>query len=205
MHEPARLLFRKRAAVRARVDVDVGKARLDVLAHLDRALVQKCFAVIEEVDAVQRRPDLVDDLLEQLEVEHAGLTGARNARLRRADRLVARHVARRRAFDEHPARMAADFKRSLGGRFTGLERTLQRAVATEVRPGMVHRVAQRRHLLAAPDLFDRVRLRVPEHAFRERIRTAAHNAAIAQHDEHVPGPGALEPRSLEVQGHRRLF
>ena len=48
--EPPRLLLGKREAVRARVEVDVRIPALDVLAHLDRALVQEGFAVVEEVD-----------------------------------------------------------------------------------------------------------------------------------------------------------
>ena len=46
----------KREAVRARVEVDVREVRLDVLAHLHGALVQEGLAVVEEVDADQRRP-----------------------------------------------------------------------------------------------------------------------------------------------------
>jgi len=51
--EAARLVFVQREPVGARVDVDVREMRLDVLAHLDRALVEKRFAVVEEIDPLQ--------------------------------------------------------------------------------------------------------------------------------------------------------
>ena len=58
VHEAAGLLLAKRQAVGARVEIDVREVRLDVLAHLDRALVQERFAVVEEVDASERRARL---------------------------------------------------------------------------------------------------------------------------------------------------
>ena len=55
VHEPARLRLGERQAVGAGVEIDVREVRLDVLAHLDRALVQERLAVVEEVDADERR------------------------------------------------------------------------------------------------------------------------------------------------------
>ena len=63
--------------------------------------MQKGFAVVEEVDPAERRPDFVDHAAEQIEVEHAGLARARDAGFGRAARLGARDVARRGALDEH--------------------------------------------------------------------------------------------------------
>ena len=50
VHQPPRLLLGERQAVGAGVEVDVREVRLDVLAHLDGALVQERLAVVEEVD-----------------------------------------------------------------------------------------------------------------------------------------------------------
>ena len=55
VHQPSHLLLGERQAVGARVEIDVRELRLDVLAHLDRALVQERLAVVEEVDAAERR------------------------------------------------------------------------------------------------------------------------------------------------------
>ena len=87
--------------------------RLDVFAHLDGALVQERLAVIEEVDAPERRPRFVDHLREQIEVEHAGLARARDAGLRRAHRLVARNVAGGGALDIEAAGNRADVEIAL--------------------------------------------------------------------------------------------
>ena len=102
MHQTARLCFVEGEPVRARIDIDVRKARLDVLAHLDGALVQKRLAVVEEVDPLQRGAGFVDDAPEQLEVEHAGLARPRDAGFGGAHRLGAGDVAGRRALDIHP-------------------------------------------------------------------------------------------------------
>src|SRR5207247_11482568 len=79
MYQPPRLLVGERKPVRARVQVHLREMRLDVLAHLDGALVEERLAVVDEVDAHQRRAGLVDDPAEQVEIEHAGLTGPRDA------------------------------------------------------------------------------------------------------------------------------
>ena len=57
----ADLAVREREPIGARVQVDVLEARLDVLAHLHRALVEKCLAVIEKVDSDERWAGLVHD------------------------------------------------------------------------------------------------------------------------------------------------
>ena len=113
VHEAPRLRLGERQAVGARVEVDVREMRLDVLAHLDGALVEERLAVVEEVDAAERRPDFVDHPLEEVEVQHAGLAGVRDAGFRRAARLRARDVAGRRALDEHPRREGAR-RRAIG-------------------------------------------------------------------------------------------
>src|SRR5438093_5308840 len=102
MHEPARLYLGQGKAVRAGVEIDVREVRLDVLAHLDGALVKERLAVVEEIDAHERRTRLVYDPPEQIEVEHPGLPRARDAGFRSAARLLARDVARGRAFDVQP-------------------------------------------------------------------------------------------------------
>ena len=56
VHEASRPLLGEGEAVGARVQVDVRELRLDVLAHLDGALVQERLAVVEEVDAPERGP-----------------------------------------------------------------------------------------------------------------------------------------------------
>jgi hypothetical protein len=105
VHEPARLRFIQGKAVRAGIEVDLRKLGLDVLAHLDGALVQERLAVVEEIDADQRSADLVDDAAEQIEVEHAGLPRPGDAGFRRAARLGARDVAGGRALDVHARRL----------------------------------------------------------------------------------------------------
>jgi hypothetical protein len=97
VHEPAYALFGECQAVGAGVEVNVREPRLDVLAHLDRSLVQERFAVIEEVHARERRSGLVDDSSEEVEIEHPGVTRSSDAGLRGAAGLVAGDVARRRA------------------------------------------------------------------------------------------------------------
>ena len=135
--QPPRLGFGERQAVGARVEVDVRKMGLDVLAHLDGALVEERLAVVEEVDPAERRPDFVDHSLEDIEVQHAGLARLRDAGFRRAARLRARDVAGRRALDEHPRRERTRVERSNGGRLVLLQRPLERAVAAELRaPGV---------------------------------------------------------------------
>src|SRR5262249_31761226 len=120
--EPPRTLGRKRDAVRAGVEKDVRELRLDVLAHLLGALVEKCFAVVEEVDAHERRPGLVDDASEDLEVEHASLPRPGDTGLRCAARLVAGDVAGRRALDVEPRRQGASIERALRRRLVLAER-----------------------------------------------------------------------------------
>src|SRR4029077_18582647 len=93
VRETPRLLFAEGETVRAGVEVDVREVRLDVFAHLDGALVEEGFAVVEEVDARQRRSDFVHDAAEQIEVEHARLARSRDPRFRGAARLIARNVA----------------------------------------------------------------------------------------------------------------
>ena len=78
------------------------KLRLDVLAHLDGALVEERLAVVEEVDAAERGARFVDHPLEELEVEHAGLTRTGDARLRCAARLLAGDVAGGGGLDIQP-------------------------------------------------------------------------------------------------------
>ena len=85
-----------------------------------------------------------------------------------------------------------------------LERQLQRAVAAELRAAGVQVRAQRRDGRPAPDLVDRRRARVAEHALAVRIGAAADHPAVAEHDERVPRPAALKTGGEEVQGHRGL-
>ena len=64
--------------------------------------MEERLAVVEEIDAHERRAGLVDDAAEEIEVEHAGLAGAGDAGLGRAAGLGARDVAGRRALDVEP-------------------------------------------------------------------------------------------------------
>src|SRR4051812_16644851 len=99
MGEATGLRFRERQPVGARIEIHLREARLDVLAHFDRALMEEGLAVIKEVDADEPRPRFVDDAAEYLEVEHAGLPCAGDAGLRRTARFGARDVAGGRALD----------------------------------------------------------------------------------------------------------
>ena len=138
--------------------------------HLHRALVQERFAVVEEVDASERRPDLVDHLREDAEVEHAGLTRPGDAGFRRAARLVARDVAGRGAFDEHAPGVTPRVERA-HGRFDILrERPFQRAVAAEGGTGAVEVFPERGDDGTAPDLFDRRGPGVTEYSLWRRGR-----------------------------------
>src|SRR5262249_33619219 len=97
-----RLLFREGESVGARIEIHVREVRLDVCAHLDGALVEERLAVVEEIDPDERRPRLVDDLAEHVEVQHAGLPRPRDAGLWRAAGLIAGDVARGRALYIEP-------------------------------------------------------------------------------------------------------
>ena len=101
--QPPRFFLVEGQAVGAGVEVDVRELRLDVLAHLDGALVQERLAVVEEVDPAERRAGLVDHPREQVEVEHAGLAGPGDAGLGRAAGLETRDVAGGGALDVEPA------------------------------------------------------------------------------------------------------
>ncbi len=97
-----------------------GNLLLDVRAHLDGALVQEGLAVVEEVDAPERGPGLVDDAREEIEVEHARLARSRDAGLRRAARLEAGDVAGRGALDIEAAGNRRHVERALRRRLVGL-------------------------------------------------------------------------------------
>ena len=203
MHQAPRLLFVQREPVRARVEVDVRKLRLDVLAHLDRALVEERFAVVEEVDAYQRRSGFVDDAREHVPVEHAGLTRARDAGFRGAARLEARDVAGRRALDVQPAGQRRNIEIAHGRRLVWRQRQLQRAVAAERRAPGIEVFAQLARDRPTPDLGERRRAKVAEHPLGVRIGAAADDAAVAEHDGNRPGPAAGEAGGEVVQRHHR--
>ena len=143
VHEAPRRLLLERQAVGAGVEVDVRELRLHVLAHLDGPLVQERLAVIEEVDAPERRPRFVDHPREEIDVEHAGLARARDAGLRRAAGLEARDVARGRALDVEARGLRRHVETALRRRLALRQRQLQRAVAAERRPAAVQVLAQR--------------------------------------------------------------
>src|SRR5690606_36553539 len=85
--------------------------------------------------------------------------------------------------------------------FTLSQRQLQRTVAAELRPPGIDLAAQLRHERPGPDAVDARRARVAEHPLRVRVRAAADDAAVAEHHEDVPRPGAAEPGSKVVQRH----
>ena len=112
---------------------------LDVFAHLDGALVEERLAVVEEVDAAERRARFVDDPLEQIEVEHAGLARAGDARLRVRSTPARTRCCRRRCismYSRDGQRRHASRSRC-GGCSSFVERQLQRAVAAELRAAAV--------------------------------------------------------------------
>ena len=150
-YQPPDLLLAEGEAVRARVEIDVRKLVLDVLAHLHGALVQEGLAVVEEVDADQRRPGLVDHPLEDLEIEHPRLTRARDAGFRRAARLLARDVAGGGGLDVQPRRQLRNVQIPLRRGLVLLERQLERAVPAELRAAGVQVAAQVRGGRAGPD------------------------------------------------------
>ena len=188
VHQPARLLFGQRQAVGAGVQVNSRKPRLDVFAHLDRALVQERLAVVEKVDSHERGADLVDDAAKKVEVQHSGLARSRDAGFRRAARLVARDVAGRGALDEHPRRERPRVERADDRLLIFLERQLQRAVAAEFRSAAVELIPQLEDCRPCPHIAYRRGACVPEHALAVGVGAAADNAAVAQHHEHVPWP-----------------
>ena len=201
MHEPARLRVGQRKTVRARIEVDLREARLDVLTHLHRALVQERFAVVEEINSHERRAHFIDDAAEQVEIEHACLPRACDAGLGRAARLIARDVARGRAFDVHARGQRARVDRAHDRSLVSLQRQLQRAIAAEPRAACIQIGAQLRDRGAVPHLADRRGPHVAEDAVRVRIGAAADDAAVAEHDQRRPGPRALETCGQEVEGH----
>src|SRR6266487_5033062 len=148
--EPPDLFLREGEAVRARVEIDVRKARLDVLAHLDGALVQESFAVVEEIDPAERRPRLVHAPAEQLEVEHAGVPRAGDAGLRRAAGLRAGDVTGRGALDVQPRRKLLDVQIACGWRILFAEGEFQRAIAAEFRTAGIEVAAKVRRARSGP-------------------------------------------------------
>src|SRR5262245_31557102 len=131
MNEPPRLLLGKGQTVRARIEIDVRKIRLDVLTHLDRTLMQEGFAVVEEIDAAERRPGFVNDSPKQIEIEHAGLTRAGDAGFGCAAGIRTGNIAGRRALDEHPVRNRACVERSDSRLLLLLQRQLDGTVLAE--------------------------------------------------------------------------
>ncbi len=201
MDQPPGRRVVERQAVRARVEVDVREAGFDVLAHLDGALVQKRLAVIEKVDSDQRRPGFVHHPREQVEIQHAGLARFRDARLGRAASLRARDVARGRALDIHAAGELPHLQRSNDRRLFACQRQLERTVAAEPGPAGVEVCSQRGQRLSRPDGRDAGPSRIAQHAMSIRIRAAAHHAAVAEHHQRAPRPGARKPRGQIIQGH----
>src|SRR4051794_28469669 len=157
--------------------------RLDVLAHLDRALVEKCFTVIEEIDSVQGRPDFVDNAPEQIEVEHAALPGTGDAGFRRAAGLGAGNIAGGRALDEHPARHRLNVERADWRRLVLLQRQLEGAIAAELRSAAVEILAQPADERSGPDVLHRRLPRIAKNPVAVRIRATAHQTAVAEHHE----------------------
>ncbi len=199
--ETPRLRVTQRKTVGARVEIDVGKLRLDVFTHLDGAPVKERFAVIEEVDSHERRARFIDDAGEEIEVEHARLARARDPGLGRATRLAAGDVAGRGALDVHARRQGPRVERSLGRTVAFLERQLERTVAAEGGAAAIQIPAQRGDRRSAPDIGHRRRTCVAEHAPPIRVRAAAHDPAVAEHDERAPRPCAREAGREEVQRH----
>src|SRR5262245_54692322 len=107
------------------------KIRLDVLAHLNRTLMEESFAVIEKIDATERRTGFVNDAPKQIEIEHARLTRAGDAGFRGAAGIRTRNIAGRRALDEHPVRNRPRVERSDPWRLFLLQRQLERTVGAE--------------------------------------------------------------------------
>ena len=158
-----------------------GNLRLDVLAHLNGALVQERLAVVEEVDSAERRPGLVDRLREQVPVEHAGLPRPGDAGLGRAARLEARDVTGGGALDVQAVRERPDVHLALRDGLVRRERQLQRAVAAERRAAGV----QILRAAGGPSARSRssatwTSARRPARAWR-RIGAAADDAAVAEH------------------------
>ena len=198
VHQPARLLFGQRQAVGAGVQVNSRKPRLDVFAHLDRALVQERLAVVEKVDSHERGADLVDDAAKKVEVQHSGLARSRDAGFRRAARLVAGNVAGGGALDVQARRHRAGIGRPHDRRVVFFERQLQRTIAAEPRAAGVEIQAKPGDRLTGPHVVDRRRARISEHPVAVGIGTPAHDAPVAEHDERAPRPGTLEARGEEV-------
>ena len=167
--------------------------------------MQKRFAVVEEIDPLQRRAGFVDDAAEQLEVEHARLARPRDTGFGRADRLSARDVAGGSALDVHLRRHRAGIDGSHGRRFVLLERRLQRAVTAELRSAGVQLFSEPRDGRAAPHVLNRGRADVAQDAARVRVGAPADDAAVAEHDQRVPGPAALEARREVIQRHSMLI
>src|SRR5262249_48811524 len=124
-------LLGKGETVRARIEIDVRKIRLDVLAHLNRTLMEESFAVIEKIDATESGTGFVNDSPKQIEIEHARLTRAGDTGFRRAAGIRTRNIAGRRALDEHPIRNRARVERSDWWLLLLLQRQLERTISAE--------------------------------------------------------------------------
>ena len=116
MDELSGPLYTQRQAVGARVQVHLRKPLLDVLAHLDRPLVQEGFAIVEEVDPRERGSGFVDHPGEEIEIEHPRLPRPRDPGLGRAAGLEAGNIARRRALDVEPRGKRPGVEWTDGGR-----------------------------------------------------------------------------------------
>src|SRR5262249_44832536 len=101
----------------------------------------------------------------------------------------------------HARRQRAGVDRPDLRRLAFLQRQLEGAVAAERRSAGVQIGAQRRDRPAGPDVVDRPRARVAEHAVAVGIGAAADDPAVAEHDERRPGPRTAESCREEVQRH----
>src|SRR5215208_2082273 len=99
--------------------------------------MQERLAVVEEVDAAERRAGFVDHFLEQIEVEHARLARARDAGFRSADGLVAGNIAGGGALNIETRGNWRDVEIALRRLFVRLQRQLERAIAAEARAALV--------------------------------------------------------------------
>ena len=186
------LLLGERKAVGARIDVDVRKAGLDVLAHLHGALVQERLAVVEEVDPLERGAGLVDGAAEQLEIEHAGLARARDAGLRRAHGLVARDVTGGRALDVHLRGQRPGVHRPDGGAASFFSGSLREQSPQNFDPPALSSSRSRVIVPSPPYVLERGGPHVAQYAPGVRIGAATDDPPVAEHDQRGPWPASTE-------------
>ena len=134
--------------------------------------MEERLSVVEEIDAGERGPRLVDHFRKQVEIEHSGFARPGDSRLGCATGIEAGQIARGGAFDEKPARQWSQVERPNRRRGVVEQRDLQRALAAEVGASCVEIASQIVDRRVVPDLGQAVSANITEALLRVRVGTS---------------------------------